>query len=117
MEMRRAKGQLSMTIDGYLRTLETSFVPERAMGKRAILQYTFSGRDTGVCHAVIENGTIRVARGPHPAPTAAVSCDIDLWQRILAYDVDGLLAYQEGLYTVTGDVDLLLESDTWFRRV
>jgi putative sterol carrier protein len=105
-----------MTIEQYIRQLESSFLPTKAAGKRAVLQYVFTGRKTGVCHAVIEGGAIHAASGPHPAPTVIVETDIDLWTRIVRYDVDGLLAYQEGLIRVTGDVETLIESDTWFRH-
>ena len=31
-------------------------------------------------------------------------------------DVDGLLAYQEGQYQVTGDLEALIDSAGWFPR-
>jgi hypothetical protein len=109
-----------MTIEQYIRQMESSFLPNKAAGKRAVLQYVFTGRETGVCHAVIEGGAIHAAihaaSGPHPAPTVTVESDIDLRTRIVRGDVDGLLAYQEGLIRVTGDVETLIESDTWFRH-
>lgn len=104
------------TIEDYLRAMETSFAPERARGQQAILQYTFSGREAGTCHAVITDGTIRVAVGPHPAPTVEVHADFDLWMEILAYRVDGLMAYQKGRYTIVGDPALLIDSNAWFVR-
>ena len=110
------EGADSMSIEGYLRAMQATFVPEKARGRRAVLQYTFTGCLQGACHAVIEDGTITTCLGPHPAPTAAVTCDFDLWMRILAYEEDGLLAYQAGRYTVEGDFETLMESDTWFAR-
>ena len=105
-----------MTIEGYLRTMEDTFSAARAQGRCAVLQYHFTGSQEGACYAMIEDGALRVARGTHPAPTAAVSADFDLWMRILAYEEDGLLAYQDGKYTVTGDVETLMDSDAWFVR-
>ncbi len=104
------------TIESYLRSMERTFASERAQGKRAILQYTFTGRQQGVCHAIIQNGTLTVAMGPHPNPTASVTCDFDLWMRIMSYEVDGLLAYQDHLFDAEGDIETLLESDSWFVR-
>lgn len=105
-----------MTIAEYLRGLEETFSPPRAAGRRAVLQYVFSGSQSGVCHAVIEGGAIRVAAGPHPAPTATVETDFDLWMRVMAYQEDALLAYQAGRFRVVGDGDLLMEADSWFPR-
>ena len=104
------------TIESYLRSMERSFASERAQGKRAILQYTFTGSQQGVCHAVIQNGSLCVRIGPHANPTARVTCDFDLWMRIMSYEIDGLLAYQDHLFDVEGDIETLLESDSWFVR-
>ncbi|HKS69767.1 MAG TPA: SCP2 sterol-binding domain-containing protein [Ktedonobacterales bacterium] len=105
-----------ITIDDYLRSMEKTFVPQRARGKHAVLQYVFSGSQTGACYAVIDDGCLRVARGEHPAPTATVYCDFDLFLRIVAYEEDGLLAYEDGKYRIEGDILALMESDTWFDR-
>ena len=104
------------SIDDYLRAMRTSFVPSAAGDRSIVLQYDFTGREQGACHAVIAAGTITVARGPHPAPTAIVHTDFDLWLRIISHDVDGLIAYQDGLYTVEGDFLALMDSDVWFTR-
>jgi putative sterol carrier protein len=104
------------TIESYLRSMERTFSRERAKGKHVALQYTFTGSQCGVCHAVIEDGVLCVGMGPHPAPTATVTCDFDLWMRIMAYELDGLLAYQDGLFSAGGDIEALLESDSWFVR-
>lgn len=105
-----------MTIADYLHMMERTFVPERADGKHVVFQYVFSGRESGICHAAIDCSTLRTGMGPHPAPTATVCVDFDLWMRILSYKTDGLLAYQDGAYSVIGDVETLMEGDTWFRR-
>src|SRR5689334_13431790 len=106
----------TMTIDDYLRMMQATFSADRTQGKYAVLQYRFSGAQEGVCHAVVEHGTIRVCRGEHPAPTAEVRCDFQFWMRILAYQEEPLLAYQDGKYAVAGDLETLMDSDAWFVR-
>jgi hypothetical protein len=81
-----------------------------------VIQYEVTGRQSGICHAVIADGTLTVAEGAHPEPTAVVMVDFDLWLAILAYQVDGLLAYQEGRYTARGDFETLMDSNVWFVR-
>lgn len=104
------------TIDDYMQAMRQTFVPEKARGAHAVLQYQFSGSQTGACYAIIEDGTIHVAAGTHPAPTATVTVDFDLWMRILSYEIDAVLAAEDGAYETTGDLETLVESDTWFRR-
>lgn len=106
-----------ITIDDYLRSMEKTFVPEHTRGKHVVLQYVFSGRQTGACYAVIDDGCLSAARGKHPAPTATVYCDFDLFLRIVAYEEDGLLAYEDSKYRIEGDILTLMESDTWFDRM
>ncbi len=103
-------------LQGYMDALRASFDAERARGRQVTLQYCFSGAVTGVCYATIADGTLTVAEGRHPAPTAVVTSDFELWLRIIAYHLDPLLAYQEGLYAVEGDIEALIETDTWFMR-
>lgn len=105
-----------ITIDDYLRSMEKTFAPERARGKHAVLQYVFSGSQTGACYAVIDDGHLSVAHGQHPAPTATVCCDFGLFLRMLSYEEDALLAYEDGKYRIEGDIETLMESDTWFVR-
>ncbi len=104
------------TIDDYLHAMKTSFVPSAAGDRSLVLQYQFTGREQGICHAAIAAGEIQVARGPHPAPSVVVTADFDLWLRIISHEIDGLMAYQDGLYSVEGDYLALMDSDLWFTR-
>lgn len=104
------------SIDDFLRALKSSFNPAAAGDRSAVLQYEFTGREQGICHAIIAACEIQVARGPHPAPTAVVRADFDFWLRVIAHDVDGLMAYQDGLYTIEGDIITLMDADLWFGR-
>jgi putative sterol carrier protein len=112
-----AEGRMAIaTLEDYQRAMQAAFVPERARGKRAILQYVFSGSVSGACYAVVEDGTLQVAGGTHPSPTATVETDFDLWLEVVAYHIDGLMAYQEGRFRVIGNIETLMEADTWFAR-
>ncbi|HEU0028347.1 MAG TPA: hypothetical protein VFQ25_14635 [Ktedonobacterales bacterium] len=103
-------------LSGYVAAMRATFDPAAAAGRSLAIQYTFTGRVSGVCHACITNSALTAGLGPTPAPDVAVTADFDLWRRILAHEVDGLIAWQEGRYTTTGDFEALMESDLWFRR-
>lgn len=102
------------TMGEYLHAMRAAFLPERTCGKHAIIQYAFSGSVSGTCYAIVHDGQLQVAQGEHPAPTVTVVVDFGLWVRILAYKEDGLIAYQDGRYQISGDVEALMDSDTWF---
>ena len=104
------------TLDDYMSLARKSFLPERTHGRNVTLQYHFGGRVTDSCYVQVQDGALVVAPGTHPHPTATVRVDFDLWLRILSYQVDGLMAYQAGEYQVEGDLETLMESDTWFGR-
>lgn len=103
-------------LTSYMDALRAAFDAERAGDRRATLQYVFSGTVNGACYAVVADGTLEVVEGRHPAPTATATSDFDLWVRLIAYHLDPLIAYQEGLYRIDGDVEMMIESDSWFRR-
>lgn len=105
-----------MTIEQYMNNMQASFAPERTRGKHVILQYIFTGSQTGSCYAIVDDGTLHVESGEHPTPNTTVATDFDLWMHIMLYQEDPLLAYQAGHYTVTGDIEMLLEADAWFPR-
>jgi len=100
----------------YMAALRASFDAGRAGEIRATVQYIFTGAVNGACYASVADGALEVGEGVHPAPTVAVTTDFALWIQIIAYHHDPLMAYQEGLFTVEGDMETLIESDTWFRR-
>lgn len=104
------------TLQDYMDAMRASFLAERAAGRQITLRYVFSGAVTGECYAAIADGAITVAEGGHPTPTATVFADFDLWLRVIAYHLDPLIAYQDGLFRVEGDIDALIESDAWFRH-
>ncbi len=104
------------SIDAYLGVLRATFSAERAKDRAIVVQMQFTGRVVGDCYFSIEHGALDAARGVHPLPTATVATDFDLWMLVVSYHEDALLAYQDGKFTVEGDVGALLESDAWFVR-
>ncbi len=103
-------------LPGYMDAMRASFDSARAGGRNVSFQYNFTGAVSGSCYAIIADGAIQVAEGRHAAPNATVTSDFDLWLRIITYHLDMLMAYQEGMFTIEGDVESVLESDAWFRR-
>ena len=100
----------------HVAAMRATFDPDAAAGRSLTIQYTFTGRVSGVCYACVANGALVADLGPATAPDVTVTADFDLWRRILTHEVDGLIAWQEGQYTVTGDFAALMESDLWFHR-
>lgn len=103
-------------IPEFLQAARESFLPERAQGRSLALQYIFTGSAPGECYLLIEDGALTTGEGRHPAPGVTVRVDFVTWQRIVTYELDPLLAGQQGLFSVEGDVLALMESDQWFKR-
>lgn len=103
-------------LQGYMDALKSSFDAECACSRPITVQYRFTGAVNGACHAVVANGALVVAEGIHPAPTVSVTSDFDLWTRIVTYEIEPLMAWQDGLYQIEGDIEALIELDACFRR-
>lgn len=100
----------------YMDALRGSFDPSRAAGQSATVQYVFTGTVTGACYLRVTDGALTVGEGQASGPTVTVTSDFATWMRIVNYDHDPLMAWQEGLYTVEGDMEKLIECDAWFPR-
>lgn len=100
----------------YVDALRGSFDPSRAVGQTATVQYIFTGAVTGACYMRVVDGALTVGEGQTPNPTVTVTSDFTTWMRVVNYDHDPLLAWQEGLYTVDGSMEQLIECDAWFPR-
>lgn len=103
-------------LQGYMDALKSSFDVECACSRPITVQYRFTGAVNGACHAVMANGALTVAEGIHPSPTVSVTSDFDLWTRIVTYEIEPLMAWQDGLYQIEGDIEALIELDACFRR-
>ncbi|MFW6049766.1 MAG: SCP2 sterol-binding domain-containing protein [Myxococcota bacterium] len=104
----RALGQVFETMAG-------RFLPDRAAGEQAVIEWDLQGPD-GSCphHLTIDGGRCAHAKGRATAPRVTLQASIPTFLRIVAGRLSGLQAFSTGALQVTGDRVLALRQQLWF---
>jgi putative sterol carrier protein len=78
-------------------------------GKKAVMQFDFSGDVTDSCHFNIRGGSVAAQPGKHDSPDVTVETPFSLWADIMTGKADGRQMFMEQKYKVSGDLALMLE--------
>jgi putative sterol carrier protein len=62
----------------------------------------------------VDGGAIQARPGPAVAPDLTIHTPFEVWADVMSGKVDGQQAFMDGLYTVDGDVELLMRFDRFF---
>jgi putative sterol carrier protein len=83
---------------------------------KADIQFHATGREPGIYHLRIDSGRCVFRKGPSPHPALVIKTPSEVWLRIAAGEISGRDALFQGLYTVEGDIGLLLRFDSLFAQ-
>lgn len=106
---------MSLTIADLITKMPSAFLPEKAQGVNAIIQFNFSGAEPGQWNAEIKNGTLKVAQGTHPSPSLTVSADSADYLRIFNRELDPMQAFMQGKLKMQGDLGLAMKLSQFFK--
>jgi multimeric flavodoxin WrbA/putative sterol carrier protein len=102
------------SIETFMAIMKMGFNPQKAGEIKAILQFTFSGEGEGVCHFVIENGTITTTSGMAAKPDLTIEAPFSVWMDIVTRKADGQQMFMEQKYRAVGDLSLLMQMNRLF---
>jgi multimeric flavodoxin WrbA len=80
-------------------------------GMKGVLQFVF---DTGSYYLVIDGEKCMAYAGKHPQPTTTIKSPEDVWMKIARGELSGQTSLMEGLYTLEGDMSLLINLGKMF---
>ena len=92
------------SVKEYFDTLPQRFVASAAKGINAIFQFELAGDGGGTYHVTVNDGTMAVAEGPAPAPSATLRITADNYVKMVNGQLNGAMAFMKGLLKVTGNV-------------
>jgi hypothetical protein len=75
---------MSFTIQSLMEKMPAAFLPEKAAGLKAVIQFKFSGVEAGDWFITIQDGHCMVEKGIHPAPQMTLSADSAISSKFLA---------------------------------
>jgi putative sterol carrier protein len=87
--------------------LKIGFNPQKAAGKKGVLQFNFNGEVTGSCYFKIADGKIEAFEGQADKPALKVDSPFDVWADIIAGKLEGAQALFDGKYQAEGDISLM----------
>jgi len=92
-----------------------AFIPEKAQGVDATIQFKFTGEEPGDWNATIKDGKVDVERGAHPSPKMTLTADSQDYVKIFTGELDGMQAFMQGKIKLAGDLNLAMKLMQMFK--
>jgi putative sterol carrier protein len=92
-----------------------AFLPEKAPGLDAVIQFKFTGAEAGDWYAVIKEDKVNVQQGVHATPKMTLSADSSDYVKIFTGELDGMQAFMQGKLKLAGDLNLAMKLPQMFK--
>jgi putative sterol carrier protein len=92
-----------------------AFLPEKAVGLDAVIQFKFTGGEAGDWYAAIKDGKVQVSQGVHESPRMTLTADSSDYIKIFTGEIDGMKAFMEGKLKLAGDLNLAMKLTQMFK--
>jgi putative sterol carrier protein len=92
-----------------------AFLPEKAQGVDAVIQFKFTGAEAGEWNATIKDGNVAVVQGAHPSPKMTLTADSADYVKIITGELDGMQAFMQGKIKLAGDLNLAMKLMQMFK--
>jgi putative sterol carrier protein len=106
---------MALTIETLMSKMPGAFMPEKAPGLDAVIQFKFTGAEAGDWYAAIKDGKCEVAKGVHPAPKMTLTADSSDYVKIFTGEIDGMQAFMQGKLKLAGDLNLAMKLTQMFK--
>jgi putative sterol carrier protein len=106
---------MPLTVAELMEKMPGAFLPEKAQGVDATIQFKFTGAEAGEWHATIKDGNVDVAQGTHPSPKMTLTADSADYVKIITGELDGMQAFMQGKIKLAGDLNLAMKLMQMFK--
>lgn len=106
---------MPLTVTELMSKMPKAFLPEKAPGLDAVIQFKFTGAEPGDWYAAIKDGKCSVEQGAHPSPKMTLSADSSDYVKIFTGELDGMQAFMQGKIKLAGDLNLAMKLMTMFK--
>jgi putative sterol carrier protein len=104
------------SIETFLSIMKSGFNPTGAAEANAVLQFDFTGANSGTCQIKVKDRTIETAMGAQDEPSIVIEAPFEVWMDIITNKLDPQQAFMEQKCKATGDYEVLLKLGDWFAR-
>jgi putative sterol carrier protein len=95
--------------------MPSAFIPEKAEGVNAVIQYVLTGEGGGEWYSSIENGTCAVVEGRTDNPKVTITMDANDYVDLITGRLNAMSAFMTGKIKLGGDFGLASRLTTFFR--
>lgn len=106
---------MALTVSELMEKMPGAFIPDKAQGVDAVIQFKFTGAEAGDWNATIKEGKVDVSRGTHPSPKMTLSADSSDYVKIFTGELDGMQAFMQGKIKLAGDLNLAMKLMQMFK--
>jgi len=106
---------MPLTVSELMEKMPGAFIPEKAQGLDAVIQFKFTGAEAGDWVAVIKDGKVDVSRATHPSPKMTLTADSQDYVKIFTGELDGMQAFMQGKIKLAGDLNLAMKLMQMFK--
>lgn len=94
---------------------EKAFIPEKAAGVDAVVQYHLTGEEGADWIITIKDGACKVTEGVADNPKMTMIADAHEFRDILLGKMDGMAAFMQGKLQLKGDLNLAMKFTSFFK--
>lgn len=94
---------------------EKAFIPEKAAGVDAVVQYHLTGEEGADWIIAIKDGACKVTEGVAENPKMTMIADAHEFRDILLGKMDGMAAFMQGKLQLKGDLNLAMKFTSFFK--
>lgn len=94
---------------------ERAFLPEKAEGVNAVIQYRLTGEQAGDYIVTIKDGKCTVAEGIAETPSMTLTSDAEDFGDVLLGKANGMQYFMQGKLKLSGDLNLAMKLTEFFK--
>lgn len=106
---------MAITIKELFDRLPDAFIPEKAEGVEAVIQFALTGDEASNWIIDIKEGGVSVTEGEHEDPTMTLGADSDLYKDIVTGRTNAMSAFMQGKVTLKGNMNLAMKFVEMFK--
>ncbi len=104
-----------LTIGSLMDKLPDFFLPEKAQGVDAVIQFDLSGENGGEWYITIKEGTLKVDSGKAESPKLTITADAQDMFDIFTGKLNAMAAFSGGKLKLSGDLGLSMKLMNFFK--
>ena len=106
---------MPLTVADLMSKMPGAFLPEKAPGLDAVIQFKFTGAEPGEWYATIKDGKVTVSQGTFATPKMTLTADSSDYIKIFTGELDGMKAFMDGKLKLAGDLNLAMKLMQMFK--